>query len=362
MNKIYWYENSCKLMGTLIQHNNHILLTAQNKFKLQNVIDIDCLQDMGISFYCFSKLIPENVTYYNLKDGLRTITDMSIAGFFISKIDILSTKNEYFNNELLKYDLIIKKSLNILDLSFVDTTKTRILYSYFNNLNNIKSNYITYNIDLNLIVYTLLNTYYNFINFAISTVDFTLIDCIFLQYCLNDYLKICKNINISLIQKEELMSKLILSLKIIDNLLLAKNNDEYISIINNLHNILKEIKSIIILQNTPKLLNKHILKPDTNTENFLNQFNPYLLKKINKINNKLSKIKNIDELTDNDTSQVIYNAYKKKSIYEEPLLLNTERSEYIANLMKKNIDLEKIKTIFKDNKINLGDDYFDNRK
>ncbi len=60
--------------------------TTQEKNKLSNIIDTDYLNDIGISFYSLSRLVPENVTYYNLKDGLNVITDMSIAGYYISQI------------------------------------------------------------------------------------------------------------------------------------------------------------------------------------------------------------------------------------------------------------------------------------
>ena len=58
MNKIYWYENTSKLIGTLVQHNNYVLLTAQEKNKLSNIIDTDYQTNNTEGMYNLLKYIP----------------------------------------------------------------------------------------------------------------------------------------------------------------------------------------------------------------------------------------------------------------------------------------------------------------
>lgn len=289
MNKIYWYENTSKLIGTLVQHNNYVLLTAQEKNKLSNIIDTDYLNDIGISFYSLSRLVPENVTYYNLKDGLNVITDMSIAGYYISQINSSHSNNiKELECDLIKYNMIIDNCLDKLDNSFVDTAKTRILYSYFNNLTTINLYSVKLDIDINLKVYILLDTYKKFINFTLNTMEYTLIDCTFLQYCLFDYLNLCKNSD-TLIKKEDLYNKILDSINLIEDFLFVKNNDEYLKSIDEIHSVFEKIKVINELQYSPNLLNKSVLNLNSNTRFFLSKFSPYLLKNIDKIKIILSK-------------------------------------------------------------------------
>lgn len=357
MNKIYWYENTSKLIGTLVQHNNYVLLTAQEKNRLSNIIDKDYLEDIGISFYSLSRIVPENVTYYNLKDNLKIITDMSIAGYYMSQFSISDNSDiNKIENTLKKYNMIIKTCLDKLDNSFQDTAKTRILYSYFNKLITINLYSIKFNIDVNLKIYILLDTYEKFINFSLNTMEYTLIDCTFLQYCLSDYLNLCKNSD-NLTKKEDLSNKILDSMNLIEDFLFVKNSEEYLKSINKIHLIFEQIKSIHELQYSPNLLTKNILNLNNNTRFFLNTFNPYLLKKIDNITNNFNNIKDIHELVPEDNEKTIFDAYKKASIYEKPFLLNSERNKHIVSLMKTKINIDKIKVILLKNNINdINDD------
>ena len=338
-----------------MQYNNYVLLTAQEKYRLSNIINMDYLSDIGVSFYSLSKLVPENVTYYNLKDSLYTITDMSIAGYYLSKLNILTSNNKNLNVELSKYNSIIKNCLDKLDDTFVDTSKTRILYSYFNKLITISNYAINLDIDLKLTTYTLLDIYYKFINFSLNNTDLTLIDYIFLQYCLNDYLKLCQNENIFLINKKDLADQIISSMNLIDIILLVKTDKEYFKSIKKLQSIFKHIKNINEKQFSLELINKDILKLDNNTKTFLEQFNPYLLNKVNKIISKFATIKDIYELTSEDDNKTIFTTYKKASIYEKPFLLHSERIGHIVELMKTKMKPNKIKNILLDNNIDIND-------
>ena len=102
---VYWYENSRKHLGAVILQGNYIILIAQDKNRQLNITSLNNLADIGISPYNFLKIIPDDVTNFNISGALKTITDLVISGFIINCIDIF--KDAYAQNSLTSYYMIV---------------------------------------------------------------------------------------------------------------------------------------------------------------------------------------------------------------------------------------------------------------
>lgn len=248
---IYWYENSRKQLGAVILQGNYIILIAQDKNRRLNITSLNNLADVGISPYNFLKIIPDDVTNFNISGALKTITDLVISGFIINRIDIF--KDAYVQNSLTSYYMIVDKLLDEVDNMSINTAQTRIFFNCLKKINDIKIETKRKSIP----DFFLLEIYNDLLSFSLNINDYTIIDCNFLQYCINDYIKSCDCLFAHLSEKSCLKKELFLCLGIIDKLLISQNDDEYMLTIDRLHKSFANIKKCE--QNTIRYKSMHLI-------------------------------------------------------------------------------------------------------
>lgn len=253
---VYWYEGSKKSLGSVIIQDNYIILTAQDKNRQLNITTTNSLYDFGISPYNFFKIIPDDVTDFNILNSLKIITNIALSGFLINHTE---------TSNMPLYYKIIEESLNELDNQRINTAQIRIIYTYLKNINNLKINFE----DKEVYRFFLWELYNDLLNFSLNINDYAVMDSSLIKCCLSCYLKEgCEFLD------TKIKNQLALCLDIIDGLLFSENYKKYYSEVQRLHTNLTNLKK---LNDVFFIKNLSLKNPDRNLKKLILN-NPLSLK------------------------------------------------------------------------------------